>query len=144
MVDYMIFDVVREAISNALAYGKEHDFGDGAIAAEVKNLPKADSVAKVHSFIFCEVITTDGFNHHDKEEFLRGQVHSAHERHLHGESIISKGWGPAVITLGFKKLVFPAEPSDYSIVIGAMGDHSAINQQILDEVLKDLSQLNGA
>lgn len=144
MVDYMIFDVVRNVISDALAYGKEHDFGDGAIAVEVKNLPKADSVTKVHSFIFCEVITTDGFNHHDKEEFLRGHVHSAHERHLRGESVAPTGWGPAAITLGFKKLVFPAEPSDYSIVIGVMGDHSATNQQVLDEVLKDLPQPNGA
>ena len=133
MVDYMIF--VRATINEAIEYGKKVGFESGAIAVEVKNLPKENSVTNIHEFIFCEVMTTSDFNDHQKTEFLRAHVHSAHERHQRGENIASTGWGPALITIGYKTLFFPEEPSDYSIVVGVMSDRTKTSQQILNAVL---------
>lgn len=138
MVDYMIFDVVRATINEAIEYGKKVGFESGAIAVEVKNLPKAGSVTNIHEFIFCEVMTTDGFDQHEKTEFLRAHVHSAHERHLRGENIASTGWGPALITIGYKTLFFPDEPSDYSIVVGVMSDRTETSQKVLDVIIKGI------
>ena len=137
MVDYMIFDVVRASMNDALACGEKIGFGDGAIAVEVKNLPKADSVTKIHEFLFSEVMTTNNFND-QKTEFLREHTHAAHERHLRGESIAPTGWGTGQITIGYKTLFFPEEPSDYSIVIAVMGDHTETNQKLLDAVIRSL------
>ena len=138
MVDYMIFDVVRATINEAIEYGKKVGFESGAIAVEVKNLPKANSVTDIHEFIFCEVMTTGGFNEHEKKEFLRAHVHSAHERHLRGENIAPTGWGAAQITIGYKTLFFAEEPSDYSIVVGVMSDHTTTSQKVLDAILHGL------
>ncbi len=138
MVDYVIFDVVRAAITDAVAYGKEIGFNTGAITVEVKNLPKANSVSNIHEFVLSESMTVGAFNNRDKVDFLRKHIHDAHVRHLKGENVAPTGWGPDTIKLGYKTLYFADEPSDYSIVVGVMGGGSEINSAIVDAILKDL------
>ena len=138
MVDYMIFDVVRSAINEAVAHGKEIGFGTGAITVEVKNLPKANSVHATHKFVFCEAITTGDFNNTEKLEFLLNHVHDAHIRHLKGQAIPPVGWETDSIMLGYKTLFFASEPSDYSIAVGVMGAGGKINATIVQEILQSL------
>lgn len=143
MVDYMILDVARKSLSDALRLGKEQGFGEGAITIEVKNLPKANSVSKIHEFAFCEVMATDNFNHQDRMDFLRSHTLDAHKRHLRGEPIPSTAWGKAPIALGYKKLHFPSEPCDYSVAVGVMGDDSHVNEMLLSQILADLPEQRG-
>ena len=138
MVDYVIFDVVRLAINEAIAQGKKIGFDAGAIAVEVKNLPKANSVSPTHELIFCEAATTGAFENHDKLDFLRNHVHDSHIRHLRGENIAPMSWGADSTELRYKTLLLAEEPSDYSIAIGVMGCGHEINSQVADVVLKNL------